>query len=262
MTPTRTVLVPPARLVRWFDNFSTRHGSPESRSAKAASSPTLPWSAGRAALPFRQVYDGPPTAEASGGRPMPRSGGVSCSCARAGSRLPRERRTSPWSRRSGSGTCRGGPRRAVRASSGSPGDATTRHAAPTRPRRTTRIASFSPSSGRSRHSSAADRGAVDAVLADPRLRGLAARRTEPWLAASGPAAAGPRPGDRRRPLGVDRRSPTRTTDLEPLRLTSQRRTSDNGSSVVDAARDEGVAERIRVPERADDQRHREGTGWR
>ena len=33
-------------------------------------------------------------------------------------------------------------------------------------------------------------------------------------------------------------------------------------SAVDAARDEGVAERIGVPERADDQRHREGTGAR
>ena len=141
-----------------------------------------------AALPFsaRCTTDRRPP-RTSGGRPMPRSGGVSCSCARAGSPLPRERRTSPWSRRSGSGTCRGGPRPAVRASSGSPGDATTRHAAPTRPRRTTRTASWSPSSGGSRRSSAVGTGgAVDAVLADPRLRGLAERRTEPWLAVPDP----------------------------------------------------------------------------
>ena len=64
--------------------------------------------------------------------------GACCSCARAGSRWPGWR-GSGWSTpRSASGTCRVAPRPAGRASSGSPGAATTRRGRPTRRRPTTR----------------------------------------------------------------------------------------------------------------------------
>ena len=61
MSTSRTVLVPAERLVRWFNNFGTRHGGPTLAVRDGRLVATAPDGAvAEAALPFGQVYDGPP----------------------------------------------------------------------------------------------------------------------------------------------------------------------------------------------------------
>jgi hypothetical protein len=59
----RTVLVPAERLDRWFENFGNRHGIPALAVRDGRLVATAPDGAvAEAALPFGQVYDGPPDA--------------------------------------------------------------------------------------------------------------------------------------------------------------------------------------------------------
>ena len=112
-----------------------------------------------------------------------RGSGACCWSARAASPWPGWRARRWSSTRSGSGTCRDGPRRAARASSGSPGVATTRRDRPTRPPPTTPRGS----SRRGPLVTGGDHVAVDEVLADPRLRTFTV--VEPWLPVPDPRRA-------------------------------------------------------------------------
>ncbi|HET6627557.1 MAG TPA: acVLRF1 family peptidyl-tRNA hydrolase [Nocardioidaceae bacterium] len=61
MTPPRTVLVPAARTVRWFENFEARHGAAELRvDLGRLQSSAADGSVAQASLPFGREYDGPP----------------------------------------------------------------------------------------------------------------------------------------------------------------------------------------------------------
>ena len=60
MTTTRTLLVPEARVVRWFANFASRHGDPDLDLHEGALRALAPdGTAALAALPFGTRYDGP-----------------------------------------------------------------------------------------------------------------------------------------------------------------------------------------------------------
>ena len=113
-----------------------------------------------------------------------RTTGACCWCARAASRWPGWPGSGSPSPRSASGTCRAGPRPAGRASSGSPGAATTRPGRPTRRPPTT-----------PRGSSATARGLAGRHRRRPRGRRRGARRPAaaarlgvvgPWLAVPDP----------------------------------------------------------------------------
>ena len=65
MTNARTVLVPAGRVVRWFDNFDTRHGTVSMTvTAGCLHVTAADGSAAVASLPFGASYDGPPDAAA------------------------------------------------------------------------------------------------------------------------------------------------------------------------------------------------------
>ncbi|MCZ4499876.1 MAG: hypothetical protein JWQ74_2429 [Marmoricola sp.] len=60
-----TVVVPPARLARWVDNFTTRHGTTDlTVSEGALAGAAADGSTFVAALPYSRVFDGPPLVEA------------------------------------------------------------------------------------------------------------------------------------------------------------------------------------------------------
>ena len=59
MTTTRTVLIPPARLVRWFENFVERHGAASYDVVDGSLQATaLDGATAVASLPFARPYDG------------------------------------------------------------------------------------------------------------------------------------------------------------------------------------------------------------
>ena len=61
MSAPRTVLVPADRVVRWFENFGSRHGAPELTVDEGRLVATAPDGAvAEAALPFSRAYHGPP----------------------------------------------------------------------------------------------------------------------------------------------------------------------------------------------------------
>lgn len=65
MQPSRTVLVPPERVARWFDNFASRHGALDiTVMAGGLRASAENGAEARAFLSFARVYDGPPAAAA------------------------------------------------------------------------------------------------------------------------------------------------------------------------------------------------------
>ena len=188
MTPTRTVLVPPARLVRWFDNFSTRHGSPELQVREGRLVAHAPDGArAEAALPFRQVYDGPPTAEdlrraadaeVRWGVLLVRKGGFAVAAGTADKPL-----VSKVGQRHVQGRTKAGGQSQQRFARRRDNQARSAYEAAADHAHRVLLTEFGKVEALV---CGGDRGAVDAVLADPRLRGLAARRTEPWLAVPDP----------------------------------------------------------------------------
>ena len=144
------VLVPPARLGalgRQLRRPARRRRARRRTTGPAGSRPGRVDVRGRAALRRRRTTDRPTGCLRRGGRAAASRGGC-CSSARAASRSPGWPAPS-WSRtRSGSATCRAAPRRAARASSGSPGGATTRRGRPTRRPPTTPYGSSPAGAGR------------------------------------------------------------------------------------------------------------------
>jgi hypothetical protein len=185
---TRTVLVPAARVVRWFDNFGTRHGAASFavRSgclcAEAADGSTAV-----AALPFGSTYDGPPdpatfadavVAPGRWGLLLVRKGGFAVAAV-SGPAVTEskvgQRHVQGRTKAGGQSQQRFARRRDNQARQAY--EAAAEHAARILTGRLEALVC------------GGDRPAVDAVLDDPRLRRLVGVRVDPWLAVPDPRRA-------------------------------------------------------------------------
>jgi hypothetical protein len=185
VTTTRTVLIPAARVVRWFENFGERHGPPSYVVRGGRLTATAPDGAGvEAALPFAAAYDGPGdpaaltdavAAPARWGVLLVRKGGFAVARL-AGERLVEskvgQRHVQGRTKAGGQSQQRFARRRDNQARQAY--EAAAGHAA--------RILAGDLDA----LVCGGDRSAVDAVLSDPRLRRPAAVRVEPWLAVPDP----------------------------------------------------------------------------
>lgn len=185
---TRTVLVPTVRVVRWFENFGTRHGAPSlevSDGALCASAPD--GSTAVATLPFGATYDGPadPAALAAAAVPpgrwgvlLVRKGGFAVARL-SGPEIVEskvgQRHVQGKTKAGGQSQQRFARRRDNQARQAY--EAAADHAA----RILTGNLAALVCGG--------DRSAVDAVLEDARLRAAADVRVEPWLAVPDPRRA-------------------------------------------------------------------------
>jgi hypothetical protein len=188
VTAARTVLVPAGRVVRWFDNFDTRHGSASFVvSAGCLSVTGADGSTAVAALPFGSSYDGPADPEeladavrAPGrwGVLLVRKGGFAVATVSGdrvvGSKVG-QRHVQGRTKAGGQSQQRFARRRDNQARQAY--EAAAEHAA----RILTGPLEALVCGG--------DRPAVEAVLDHPRLRRLAAVRVEPWLAVPDPRRA-------------------------------------------------------------------------
>ena len=186
---TRTVLVPRERVVRWFENFATRHGpaafTTTSSGGLRATSPDGAEAVAR--LPFDEPYDGPadPVALAAAvtmptrwGLLLVRKGGFAVAVVELGRVTD-----SKVGRRHVQGRTKAG------------GQSQQRFA---RRRDNQARQAYEAAAGHARRVLAGplsalvcggDRQAVDQVLSDPRLRPLSELRVEPWLAVPDPSGA-------------------------------------------------------------------------
>ncbi len=179
----RRVLVPAARVVRWFDNFASRHGQPAFEVRQGRLVATAPDGAvAEAALPFSREYDGP--ADVAGFRSaverpvrwgilLVRKGGFAVAAGtgpRTGASKVGQRHVQGRTKAGGQSQQRFARRRENQARQAYEAAADHAH----------RIL-VSEAGGVEALVCGGDRSAVDAVLADPRLTDLAARRVEPWL---------------------------------------------------------------------------------
>jgi hypothetical protein len=191
VSDSRTVLVPPERVVRWFANFGARHGEPDLDVHEGRLVATAPDGAvAEAALPFAREYDGPPHvtsfADAVGepvrwGVLLVRKGGFAVafgtgpepSASKVGQRHVQGR-----TKAGGQSQQRFARRRDNQARQAYEAAADHAH----------RILVLE-AGGVDALVCGGDHAAVEAVLSDPRLAGPAARRTEPWLAVPDPRRA-------------------------------------------------------------------------
>jgi hypothetical protein len=181
----RIVLVPRARVVRWFDNFGTRHGAFGLSVADGALVATASDGAVAAArLPFDRSYDGPPDAaaftgavdaELTWGVLLVRKGGFAVARLRGAETLE-----SKVGQRHVQGRTKAGGQSQQRFSRRRDNQA--RQAYEAAAEHTHRILSGSGvGAGVAALVCGGDRVGVDAVLSEPRLAGLAAVRTGLWL---------------------------------------------------------------------------------
>lgn len=187
----RRVFVPAARVVRWFENFGTRHGDPTLVVSEGRLVATAPDGAvAEAALPFSRGYDGPPDAGAfqeaverpvRWGLLLVRKGGFAVA-AGTGPRIEHskvgQRHVQGRTKAGGQSQQRFARRRDNQARQAYEAAAVHAH----------RIL-VSEGGGVEALVCGGDRSAVDAVLADPRLDEIAARRVEPWLPVPDPRRA-------------------------------------------------------------------------
>jgi hypothetical protein len=185
----RQVLVPRERVVRWFENFETRHGRAElSVTAGALTASAADGVSAVARLPFARSYDGPPDAEvlasaveppAAWGILLVRKGGF------AVARLAGEAVVdSKVGRRHVQGRTKAGGQSQQRFARRRDNQA--REAYEAAAEHTHRLLSPYPLRALV---VGGDRSAVDAVLTDPRLAKLATVRVDPWLAVPDPRRA-------------------------------------------------------------------------
>ncbi len=187
----RTVLVPPERVERWFENFASRHGRigfrvGDGRLVVSADDGAL----ARASLPFGSRYDGPPQVAAFAaaarapydwGLVLVRKGGFAVALVRGSEVLESkvgQRHVQGRTKAGGQSQQRFARRR----------DNQARQAYEAAAEHVARI--LVPSAGRlTAVVCGGDRQAVDAVLGDHRLSPLAPLRVEPWLAVADPRRA-------------------------------------------------------------------------
>ncbi len=183
------VLVPRERVVRWFDNFETRHGTAElSVSSGGLTAVAVDGASAVARLPFATPYDGPPDPEAFASAAEPprhwgvllvRKGGFAIARLAAGSIVDSKvgrRHVQGRSKAGGQSQQRFARRRDNQAREAYEAAAEHTHRLLTPYRLTALVCG-------------GDRSAVDAVLADSRLAALAEMRVEPWLAVPDPRRA-------------------------------------------------------------------------
>jgi VLRF1 release factor-like protein len=186
---TRTVLVPADRVERWFHNFSERHGAPAldlvggRLRARAEDG-----SVAEAALPLGRSYDGPADVAAFARAvraPLPwgvllvRKGGfavASCEGPDVVASKVGQRHVQGRTKAGGQSQQRFARRRDNQARQAYEAAAEHAHRVLVRENAASVVALVC----------GGDRAAVDQVLADPRLRGLAERRVGPWLAVPDP----------------------------------------------------------------------------
>jgi hypothetical protein len=188
VTNARTVLVPAGRVVRWFDNFSTRHGDATLSVTSGSLCATAPdGSLAVAALPFGASYDGPADVDAfvaavvvpqRWGVLLVRKGGFAVASVRgmsvAESKVG-QRHVQGRTKAGGQSQQRFARRRDNQARQAY--EAAAGHAARIL---TGRLASLV---------CGGDRSAVEAVLSDARLAHLLEVRVDPWLAVPDPRRA-------------------------------------------------------------------------
>jgi hypothetical protein len=184
----RTVLVPIARIARWFDNFGTRHGTPAYAVRDGRLVATAPDGAeAEAALPFHRPYDGPPevphlhdaaTEPVRWGVLLVRKGGFAVA---AGTTAHAE--VSKVGQRHVQGRTKAGGQSQQRFARRRDNQARQAYEAAADHAHRVLVTEF----GRvDALVCGGDRPAVDAVLGDPRLATLASRRVEPWLPVADP----------------------------------------------------------------------------
>lgn len=183
------MLVPRERVVRWFDNFETRHGHAElSVKSGALTALAADGASAVARLPFATPYDGPPDTETFAvaveapphwGVLLVRKGGFAIARLATGSIVDSKigrRHVQGRSKAGGQSQQRFARRR----------DNQARDAYEAAAEHTHRLLSPYPLQSLV---VGGDRSAVDAVLADPRLATLANVRVGPWLAVPDPRRA-------------------------------------------------------------------------
>jgi hypothetical protein len=188
MSAARTVLVPRERVVRWFDNFSERHGETSfSVRDGALAAVAADGSDAVARLPFGASYDGPAdplaltaavTTPRRWGVLLVRKGGFAVAAVvdgRVADSTTGQRHVQGRTKAGGQSQQRFARRRDNQARQAY--EAAADHAA--------RILTGSFAA----LVCGGDRAAVEQVLEDPRLRRLAALRVDPWLAVPDPRRA-------------------------------------------------------------------------
>jgi hypothetical protein len=180
------VLVPRERVVRWFENFETRHGRAElSVTSGALAAVALDGVSATARLPFDASYDGPPDPEvfasavappAAWGILLVRKGGFAVARLTAGAVVD-----SKVGRRHVQGRTKAGGQSQQRFARRRDNQA--REAYEAAAEHTHRLLSPYPLRALV---VGGDRVAVDTVLTDPRLAKLAKVRVNPWLAVPDP----------------------------------------------------------------------------
>jgi hypothetical protein len=190
-TSPRTVLVPAERVVRWFENFGARHGSPDLAVREGRLVATAPDGAvAEAALPFSQEYAGAADVASFRGaaeRPvrwgvlLVRKGGFAVATGTGdttGSTKVGQRHVQGRTKAGGQSQQRFARRRDNQARQAYEAAADHAH----------RIL-LVEGRGVDALVCGGDRVAVEAVLADPRLATVAERRTGPWLTVPDPRRA-------------------------------------------------------------------------
>ena len=185
------MLVPAERVVRWFQNFGTRHGDPTMAVPGGRLVATAPDGArAEAALPFDRGYDGPADADAfrdaadvpvCWGVLLVRKGGFAVAAGR-GSSLE----VSKVGQRHVQGRTKAGGQSQQRFSRRRDNQARQAYEAAAEHAHRILVTEFG---GVEALVCGGDRNAVDAVLTDPRLSGVAARRTALWLDVPDPRRA-------------------------------------------------------------------------
>lgn len=184
MTSARTVLVPPERVARWFENFQARHGATAFIVAQGCLRASADdGSVAVAALPFGREYDGPPAthefadaalAPVRWGILLVRKGGFAVACLQGSDSLASkvgQRHVQGRTKAGGQSQQRFARRRDNQARQAYEAAADHAH----------RVLVLENANRVEALVCGGDRSAVDAVLADHRLGHLTAVRTDPWL---------------------------------------------------------------------------------
>jgi len=183
VSTSRTVLVPAERLVRWFENFGTRHGTPAVEVDEGRLVATAPDGAvAEAVLPFDQAYDGRPDVTGlleAAVRPvrwgvlLVRKGGFAVAAGTGPSPV-----VSKVGQRHVQGRTKAGGQSQQRFARRRDNQARQAYEAAAEHAHRVLVGEFG---GVDALVCGGDRSAVDTVLADPRLAGPAGQRAHLWL---------------------------------------------------------------------------------